>query len=104
MLVSVTERIREIGTRKALGASRRDVLRQFLVESVVISMVGGLLGIILGFGLASAISFFSPLPYAVKPWSILAGLAVTFAVGIFFGLYPANRAARLDPVEALRHE
>jgi putative ABC transport system permease protein len=67
-------------------------------------MAGGLLGILLGFGAASAISYFSPLPYAVKPWSILAGLLVTFVVGIFFGLYPANRAAQLDPVEALRHE
>ncbi len=104
MLVSVTERIREIGTRKALGASRWDVLRQFLVESVTISMVGGLIGILMGFGAASAISYFSPLPYAVKPWSIVAGLAVTFVVGLFFGIYPANRAAGLDPVEALRHE
>ncbi len=104
MLVSVTERIREIGMRKALGASRWDVLRQFLVESVTVSMIGGWIGILLGFGAASAISYFSPLPYAVKPWSILAGLAVTFVVGIFFGVYPANRAAGLDPVEALRHE
>jgi putative ABC transport system permease protein len=104
MLVSVTERIREIGTRKALGAKRRDILGQFLVESIALSMVGGVLGILLGFGAASAISFFSPLPYAIKPWSIVIGLGVTFAVGIFFGIYPANRAARMDPVAALRHE
>ena len=104
MLVSVTERIREIGTRKALGAKPRDILSQFLVESVALSMTGGIIGILLGFGAASAISFFSPLPYAIKPWSIVAGLVVTFAVGIFFGIYPANRAARLDPVTALRHE
>lgn len=104
MLVSVTERIREIGTRKALGAKRWDILRQFLVESVVLSMVGGVLGIAFGFGAASAISFFSPLPYAIEPWSIVAGLAVTFLVGLFFGIYPANRAASLDPVTALRHE
>jgi len=104
MLVSVTERIREIGTRKALGAKPRDILSQFLVESVALSMTGGVLGILLGFAAASAISFFSPLPYAIKPWSIAAGLLVTFVVGIFFGIYPANRAARLDPVTALRHE
>ncbi len=104
MLVSVTERTREVGTRKALGARRVDILWQFLAESVTLSMIGGVLGILLGFGLASAISVLSPLPYAIKPWSILAGLFVTFGVGIFFGIYPANRAARLDPVEALRSE
>jgi putative ABC transport system permease protein len=104
MLVSVTERIREIGTRKALGAKRRDILSQFLIEAVALSMTGGVIGILFGFGAASAISFFSPLPYAIKPWSILAGLLVTFIVGLFFGIYPANRAARLDPVTALRHE
>jgi putative ABC transport system permease protein len=104
MLVSVTERTREVGTRKALGARRLDILWQFLVESVVLSMTGGLLGILLGFGAASLVSVLSPLPYAVEPWSIVAALVVTFAVGIFFGIYPANRAARLDPVEALRRE
>jgi putative ABC transport system permease protein len=87
-----------------LGAKPRDILGQFLVEAIALSMAGGIIGIILGFGAASAISFFSPLPYAVKPWSIVAGLLVTFVVGIFFGIYPANRAARLDPVTALRHE
>jgi putative ABC transport system permease protein len=104
MLVSVTERTREVGTRKALGARRMDILWQFLVESVVLSMTGGLLGILLGFGLASLVSVLSPLPYAVEPWSIIVALFVTFAVGIFFGIYPANRAAKLDPVEALRSE
>jgi putative ABC transport system permease protein len=104
MLVSVTERTREVGTRKALGARRLDILWQFLVESVTLSMTGGVLGILLGFGLASLVAALSPLPYAIEPWSIVAGLVVTFAVGIFFGLYPANHAARLDPVEALRHE
>jgi putative ABC transport system permease protein len=104
MLVSVTERTREIGTRKALGARRLDILWQFLVESVTLSMTGGALGIFLGFCLASLISIATPLPYAIEPWSIVAGLLVTFVVGIFFGLYPANRAARLDPVEALRRE
>jgi len=67
-------------------------------------MIGGFLGILLGFGLASVISWQTPLPYAVEPWSIVAALVVTFAVGIFFGIYPANRAAQLDPVEALRRE
>jgi len=104
MLVSVTERTREVGTRKALGARRSDILWQFLVESVTLSMVGGALGILLGFSLASLVAWRSPLPYAIEPWSIVAGLAVTLGVGIFFGLYPANRAASLDPVEALRHE
>jgi len=104
MLVSVTERTREIGTRKALGARRADILWQFLLESVTLSMAGGVLGILLGFGLANLISVLSPLPYAIEPWSIAAGLLVTFGVGIFFGIYPANRAAGLDPVEALRRE
>jgi putative ABC transport system permease protein len=104
MLVSVTERTKEVGTRKALGARRVDILWQFLVESVALSMTGGIIGILLGFGVASLVSLLSPLPYAIEPWSIVAGLLVTFAVGIFFGLYPANRAAKLDPVEALRRE
>jgi putative ABC transport system permease protein len=104
MLVSVTERIREVGTRKALGARRSDILWQFLVESITISIAGGAVGIALGFGAASMISLLTPLPYAIEPWSIAAGLLVTLLVGLFFGLYPANRAAGLDPVEALRHE
>ena len=104
MMVSVNERTREIGLRKALGARRADIMGQFLAESVVISMAGGFLGILLGFLLALVISAMSPLPYALEPWSIAAGLAVTFAVGVFFGLYPANRAASLDVVEALRRE
>ncbi|MBZ0268166.1 ABC transporter permease [bacterium] len=104
MLVSVTERTKEVGTRMALGARRFDILWQFLVESVTLSMLGGLIGIVLGFGVASIVSWLTPLPYAVQPWAIVAGLAVTFVVGVFFGIYPANRAARLDPVEALRRE
>jgi putative ABC transport system permease protein len=104
MLVSVTERTREIGMRKAIGARRADILWQFLLESVTLSMAGGVLGILLGFGVANLVSIVSPLPYAVEPWSILVALLVTFGVGLFFGIYPANRAARLDPVEALRSE
>jgi putative ABC transport system permease protein len=103
MLVSVSERTAEIGLRKAVGASRGKVLWQFLVEAVTLSLVGGLLGILLGFGAASLISLATPLPYTVKPWSFATALVVTAAVGIFFGLYPASRAARLDPIEALRH-
>ena len=104
MLVSVTERTREVGTRKALGARRSDILWQFLVESITLSLVGGVIGIALGFLLAVIVAWKSPLPYSIEPWSIAAGLAVTVAVGVFFGLYPANRAAGLDPVEALRRE
>ncbi len=104
MLVSVAQRTREVGLRKALGARRADILGQFLAESVALSLTGGVLGTLLGFGLASLVSVLTPLPYRVEIWSIVAGLAVTFAVGVFFGLYPANRAASLDPVEALRRE
>ncbi len=104
MLVAVTERTREVGLRKALGARRSDILMQFLAESITLSVIGGLLGVTLGFTIAATISFFSPLPSAVKPWPIVAGLGVTLVIGIVFGTYPANRAALLDPVEALRHE
>jgi putative ABC transport system permease protein len=104
MLVSVTERTREIGIRKALGATRMNILWQFLVESITLSSVGGVLGIVFGFAIAAAVAYLSPLPYAIKMWSILLGLAVTFAVGVFFGIYPASEAAKLDPIEALRYE
>jgi len=104
MLVSVTERTREIGIRKALGAPRRSILFQFLVEAVTLTTVGGILGIALGIFAATLVGAFTPLPYAVNPWSIVIALVIVFAVGIFFGLYPASRASRLDPVVALRHE
>jgi putative ABC transport system permease protein len=104
MLMSVTERTWEIGIRKALGATRRNILWQFLVEATTLSMTGGLLGIIAGFIIAATIAYLSPLPYAIKIWSIMVGLTVTFAVGIFFGAYPAAKAAKLDPIEALRYE
>ncbi len=104
MLVSVTERTREIGIRKALGATRLNILWQFLVESVTLSTVGGIIGIVLGFAAASAVAYLSPLPYAIQTWSIMLGLGVTVAVGVFFGIYPAMQAARLDPIEALRYE
>lgn len=104
MLVSVTERTREIGIRKAIGARRRDVLWQFLIESVVISAVGGLIGIGAGFGLGKIIASISPLPTTVSLWSVFLGIGFSSAVGIFFGIYPASKAARLNPIEALRYE
>ncbi len=104
MLVSVTERTREIGVRKALGARRSNIIWQFIVESITLSLVGGIIGIVLGFTIAAVISLVSPLPYLIAPWSIAAGLAVTFCIGLIFGTYPANRAARLDPVVALHYE
>jgi len=104
MLVSVTERTREIGIRKAVGATSVNILWQFLVEAITLSSIGGVLGIAAGFIIAGAIAYFSPLPYAIKVWSILIGMGVTFAVGVFFGAYPAMQAAKLDPIEALRYE
>ena len=100
----ILERAPEIGVRKALGAKRANILWQVLVESMTLSSTGGLLGIILGFVVASVVSAVSPLPYTIAPWAIFAGIAVTLGTGVFFGLYPANQAARLDPIEALRHE
>ncbi len=104
MLVSVTERTREVGVRKALGATRRAILWQFVVEAITLSVVGGFLGIAIGLALAGLISLLSPLPFAIAGWSIVLGLAVTFVIGAVFGTYPAWKAAGLDPVEALRHE
>ena len=104
MLMVVTERTREIGLRKALGARRRDIVWQILTESVTLSIFGGMVGIGLGFALALLISKVSPLPAAVQVWSIMMGIGITAAVGLFFGLYPAMRAAALDPIEALRRE
>ena len=104
MLVSVTERTREIGIRKAIGAKKRNVLWQFLIESVVISAFGGIIGIILGFGLGKLVATVSPLPSTVNAWSVVLGLGFSSAVGIFFGLYPASKAARLNPIDALHYE
>ncbi len=104
MLMVVSERTREIGLRKSLGARRRDVLWQILTESITLSTFGGIVGTTLGFLVAFAISRFTPLPAAVEPWSVMLGIGVTAVVGLFFGLYPAMRAASLDPIEALRRE
>ncbi len=104
MLVAVAERTREIGIRKALGAKRRDILAQFLVESATLSTLGALIGIAMGIGLAQAIAAATPLPASVAPWSIVVGVGVGMGVGIVSGVYPASRAARLDPVVALRQE
>jgi len=104
MLVSVTERTREIGLRKALGARRSDILRQFLIESSTISLIGGAAGVVLGVLAAKMVSWLSPLPSAVQLWSVMGGLIVALSVGLFFGTYPASKAAKLDPVDALRSE
>jgi putative ABC transport system permease protein len=104
MLVTVNERTREIGVRKAVGARRSDILLQFLVESTTLSVIGGLIGVALGVVAAILVGRFSPLPYALEEWSMAIGFLATAAVGIFFGLYPAGRAAALDPANALRHE
>jgi putative ABC transport system permease protein len=104
MLVSVTERVREIGVRKALGARRRDILMQFLVESATISTFGAVCGIILGIALAFIVKALSPLPAAVAPWSVALGVGIGMTVGIVAGVYPASRAAKLDPIVALRSE
>jgi putative ABC transport system permease protein len=104
MLMVVTERTSEIGLRKALGARRRDITSQILTESVTLSIVGGVVGIVLGFILARVVSMLTPIPSVVEPWSVVLGLSITAGVGLFFGLYPAMRAARLDPIEALRRE
>jgi putative ABC transport system permease protein len=104
MLMVVSERTREIGLRKALGARRTDIMWQVLTESVTLSICGGVTGIILGAGIGQIISAVTPLPAALELWSVALGIGITAAVGLFFGLYPASRAARLDPIEALRRE
>jgi putative ABC transport system permease protein len=104
MLVSVSERTHEIGIRKSIGARRRDILSQFLVEAATLSTVGAIIGIILGITAAKIIAWRTPLPAAVAPWSIVAATLLGTVVGIVSGVYPARRASRLDPIEALRQE
>lgn len=104
MLVSVTERTHEIGLRKALGATRREIIRQFLIEASVLTCLGGLLGVLGGLSLAYAITQFGDLPFSLPIFWVLAAVIVSVGIGIVFGLYPASRAANLDPVDALRFE
>jgi putative ABC transport system permease protein len=103
MLATVTERTREIGIRRALGARRRDITLQFLVESLILSSVGGLFGVAAGTGGAKLITWWVDWPTIIHAWTILVSAGLALAVGVFFGIYPAATAARLDPIEALRH-
>ncbi len=104
MLVSVTERTREIGVRKALGATRRQILAQFLAEAVVLTGAGGILGMVLGFLIGKLVDLLTPLPSYVPIWAYVAAISVSVGVGLFFGMWPAVRASKLDPVDALRYE
>jgi putative ABC transport system permease protein len=105
MLVSVTERTREIGIRKAIGARRADIVLQFLTEAVVLTGLGGLIGMTFGWAVSLACRLIFPsLPTAVPLWAAALGVVVSVAIGLFFGIWPANKAARLDPVVALRYE
>ncbi|HET8634454.1 MAG TPA: ABC transporter permease [Gemmatimonadales bacterium] len=104
MMISVTERTREIGVRKALGATRREIMFQFLVEAATLTLVGGACGLALGAVIAFIIRAATPLPAAIPLWSVILSVAASTVTGIFFGLYPASKASRLDPVEALRYE
>jgi putative ABC transport system permease protein len=104
MLVSVTERTKEIGIRKAVGATRNSILSQFLIEAVVLTAMGGFIGLIIGEIVSLLVNAFSPLPAYVPWWAIVIGIGMSAAVGIIFGLYPAWKAARLDPIECLRYE
>jgi len=104
MLVSVTERTREIGVRMAVGAKRREILLQFIFEAVFLTSAGGLLGVMLGFMIAKLVDLLTPLPSAMPFWSVLLGLGFSGVVGLFFGIYPASKASKMDPIVALRYE
>jgi putative ABC transport system permease protein len=105
MLMSVTERTHEIGVRKAIGARRGDVIRQFLTEAIVLTGLGGIAGVLVGAGAAMILPLVFPsMPTSVPIWAVVASVLMSMSVGLFFGMYPAVKAARLDPVEALRYE
>ncbi len=105
MLVSVTERTKEIGVRKALGARRRDIVRQFLFEAMTLTFLGGILGVVLAVGISRIVMFFVPsLPASIPSWAVVTGLTVSIGVGLIFGVWPARKASRLDPIECLRYE
>jgi putative ABC transport system permease protein len=104
MMISVTERTREIGIRKAVGATRQEIMWQFLVESAVLTLMGGVAGLALGAGLAEAVAAYTPIPAAIPLWAIFTAMAMAIVTGVLFGIAPAYRASRLDPITALRHE
>jgi len=105
MLVSVTERTKEIGIRKAIGARRKDIVLQFLFEAMMLTFLGGVLGVILAVGLSRILMLLIPaLPALIPAWAVITGLSVSIGVGIIFGVWPARKASRLDPIECLRYE
>src|SRR5262249_493852 len=104
MLVSVVERTKEVGIRKAVGARQQDVINQFMVESIVLCCTGGLIGVTIAYGISWMIATFTPFPSAFPLWAPLVALTLSTIIGVFFGIYPARRAGRLDPIEALRAE
>ncbi len=104
MLASVTERTREIGIRRAIGARRKQIIGQFLIETVVLSVTGGMIGIGIGLLIPWLITIFAGMPTVVTMWSVLLSVVISIGVGVVFGMYPAMRAANLDPIVALRHE
>ena len=104
MYVSVTERTREIGLRMSVGARGIDILNQFLIESILLSVTGGIIGVLLGVGISLGIQYFAHMTMVIEPWSIILSFAVCTFTGVFFGWYPAKKAAQLDPIEAIRYE
>ncbi len=104
MLAVVSERTREIGIRKSVGARRQDILNQFLVEASMLSGIGGLIGVIIAWGVAALVRTLTPVPMAVPVSAVVIGVGLSMIVGLFFGIYPAQRASKLDPIEALRTE
>ena len=104
MYVSVTERTREIGLRMSIGAKGMDILAQFLIESILISVTGGLIGVLFGVGAALIVNVGAHFPIYIQPWSVLLSFVVCTVTGVFFGWYPAKKAAQLDPIEAIRYE